>query len=125
MNRLVVSRPTFFGGDTLADFCLSNLFYDPVQKERTEWLNETDDTIELEIDVPGFEKSDIAIEYKDDILSIKAKHEENDRHNRHIERRFNVPAIDISKSSAEVQNGVLKLRLEKQAKAKSQTLKIK
>ncbi len=125
MNQLIYKNPTLRGGDSLMDYCLSNLFYDPPTLDRNNyWANETDNTIELEVDIPGFKKSEIEIDYKDNYLSIKATQKNKDDKSRQFERYFKIPNIDIKKSTANLINGVLNLSLEKQTSAKTQTLTI-
>ena len=83
-------------------------------------INETDDTITLTIDLPGFEKSDIKIDYIDDQLYIEAKSDQRNE----INQQYTIRNIDIKKSNAELKNGVLTLQLEKASAAKKQLLKI-
>lgn len=89
----------------------------------TNEINETQNTVEVTVDVPGFEKSEVSIDYKDDILQIQAK--KTDHNRREVNRRFMIPGIDLSSSSADLKNGVLYVQLEKLPEAKTQTLKIK
>lgn len=83
-------------------------------------INENNDTITLNLDVPGFEKKEISIDYKDDQLFIEAKSEERNE----IKHQYTVRNIDIKKSTAELNNGVLTLKLEKSSSAKKQVLTI-
>ena len=85
-------------------------------------INETDDTITLTVDVPGFDKSDIQIDYNDNQLLIQAKSDNESR--KAIKQQYTIPNMDIKKSSADLKNGVLTLHLEKVATAKKQQLKI-
>jgi HSP20 family protein len=83
-------------------------------------IKETDELVILSIDFPGFEKSDINIDYKDNQLYIQAKSDERSE----INHQYTVRNINIKKSSAELKNGVLELTLEKEGTAKKQILKI-
>ena len=78
----------------------------------------------LEADLPGFEKGDIKLDVKDDILTIKAERptetEKKDKDSRRIccersygsySRQFDVSGIDTDKISAKYENGVLKLTM--------------
>ena len=125
MNRLIYKNPLKLGGESLMDYCFSNLFYEPQNLEQDNyWYDESDNEITLEIDVPGFDKSEIDIDYKDNYLSIKANKNVTDSKKRHLEKCFKILNIDIKKSKANLENGVLKLNLEKQGTAKNQQLKI-
>ena len=89
MTRLVLRNPSsLFGGDLLSDLNLSNFFADPVTDLRRsryakETISETDSHITLELELPGYEKSEITIDYKDNILCIEAK-KENDTSKKRI-----------------------------------------
>lgn len=80
----------------------------------------------LEADLPGFEKGDVKLDVKDDILTIKAERhtetEKKDKDSRSIccersygsySRQFDVSGIDTDKISAKYENGVLKLTMPK------------
>ena len=80
----------------------------------------------LEADLPGFDKSDISVDVKDNILTIKASHKEDkdekddkgnyirrERLYGSFERSFDVTGIEESGISAAYDNGVLKLTLPK------------
>ena len=126
MKRLVLNNPSIFGGESLAEFALSNFFQDPVtfSSNNDYWVSESDDFIDFELDVPGFEKKDLIIEYKDNVLTIQANKESKKAQNRQLNRSFTVENIDINKSTADLEHGVLKLKLEKLGHSKKQTLKI-
>ena len=84
-------------------------------------LKETEESVILKIDLPGFEKSEIGIDYHDEEVIIHAKSEDRST----IKHRYNVGHIDIKESSAELKNGVLELTLKKSESAKKQVLKIR
>ena len=85
-------------------------------------IDETDDVITLNVDLPGFTKSEISIDYKDNQLEIKAKSADSKR--KEVTRNYAIKNIDIEKSAADLKNGVLKLTLEKVSESKKKTLKI-
>jgi HSP20 family protein len=105
---------------------LFNCFFDHrIFGQSSPWLNasETDSHVTLTIDVPGFKKSDIEIDYMNDQLVVRAK--SNDNHNRkEIQKIVDVPNVDIKKSTARLEDGVLTLVLEKSNQSKKQSLKI-
>ena len=102
----------FFDGKALAEF-------------NTDIIESGNNYI-LEADLPGFEKGDIKLDVKDDILTIKAERhtetEKKDKDSRSIccersygsySRQFDVSGIDTDKISAKYENGVLKLTMPK------------
>ncbi len=87
-------------------------------------IRKTEDGYMLEADLPGFEKKDIGIELKDDVLTIKAQRhsevEDNDKKENFVriersygsyERSFDVSGIDTDKITAKYENGVLSLKM--------------
>ncbi|RAP23967.1 hypothetical protein DID73_02025 [Candidatus Marinamargulisbacteria bacterium SCGC AG-343-K17] len=88
-------------------------------------IDETDTSVSLKIEVPGFEKSEIGIDYKDNQLVIHAKSSDETSERRDIKRQYTIRNIDIKKSTADLKNGILTLTLEKNEASKSQQLKIK
>ena len=104
----------FFDGKALAEF-------------NTDIIESGNNYI-LEADLPGFEKGDIKLDVKDDILTIKAEHKESEeeqakkgeyvrRERRYgsFARTFDVSGIDESGITAAYHNGILELTLPKQA----------
>ena len=90
-------------------------------------IRDTGDGYLLEADLPGFNKEDISLDLKDNILTIKATHEENkdekdengtylrrERRSGSFTRSFDVSGIDESGITAAYENGVLKLTLPKE-----------
>ena len=90
-----------------------------------ETVTESDSAISLTLEVPGFDKSDIGIDYKDNQLRIHAKTSDDSSQKREVKRQYTIRNIDIKKSSAELNNGILTLTLEKNEARKSEQLKIK
>ena len=81
----------------------------------------------LEADLPGFNKEDINLDLKDNILTISATHQEQsedkdekgtylrrERRYGSFQRSFDVTGIDAAGISAAYENGVLKLNLPKE-----------
>lgn len=80
----------------------------------------------LEIDIPGFKKEDIDIEYDNDYLTVKVEKkgfDENTEEKEYIkkersmyeqyERSFYIGSIDENKIKAKFENGILKLNIPK------------
>ncbi len=81
----------------------------------------------LEADLPGFNKEDINLDLKDNILTISATHQEQsedkdekgtylrrERRYGSFQRSFDVTGIDAAAITAAYENGVLKLNLPKE-----------
>jgi HSP20 family protein len=83
-------------------------------------IDETDDAYTIRVDVPGFKKSEISVEYDNTILSIHAKSDTNGRHE--LRFTYTVKSVDIKKSSANLDHGVLTLTLAKASDSKKQFL---
>ena len=116
---------SFFGTSDLAEF-------------KTDLVDEGDSYL-LEADLPGFDKKDIKLDIKDDVLTVKAerhsKTEEKDSQHKVIRRersygcysrQFDVSGIKTDEIKAKYDNGVLKLTLPKKEEEspKSKTLEI-
>jgi len=104
-------------------------------------VSETDKEFRLSIAAAGLEKSDFKLEAEDDILTISAEHEREDkdeqdgRYNRREynytrwSRSFSLPEnVDLDKINAEYKNGELKVVIPKRQmkepkKAKSISVK--
>lgn len=83
--------------------------------------------VNIEMDIPGYEKEDISIDVDDGILTIEASHEENnedDEKNYYrkerffgsFKRQFNVGDIDEKDIKAKFNNGVLTISFPKEEK---------
>lgn len=103
---------------------LVNTFWD--DRKMSVDIRDMDDHYEVKADLPGFEKSEIAIHYNNDILSIDAEHStENEvkddgrfvrreRATSAYHRQFAVPDIADEEIRATFENGVLTLTLPKE-----------
>ena len=100
----------------------------PTNKYR--W-DETDETYTLDIVMPGMTKKDIDLTFKEGVLSIKCKKEVDSDDTRFYgvktEQSFrNFPrAINADKVTAEMENGVLSIRMPKRESDKAKTIDIK
>ena len=105
-----------------------NFFGDtPLRAFRTD-IQDNGDSFELDAELPGFDKSDIAIDIDGDQLTIQAHHNtENDqkddqgnylRRERYFgsySRSFDISQINAESIEASYENGVLKLELPRKA----------
>ena len=87
-------------------------------------IRESDKDFTIETELPGFDKSEIAVSVKEGVLTVKAEHQTNDeqndngyirreRSNASVERSFEVSGVDAGAISAQFTNGVLTLTLPK------------
>ena len=89
-------------------------------------INETDDQYQVKVDVPGIDKQDVKLDYRDNVLSIKVQkdsfvdHEDqdqnivmNERHTGTLQRQYMLPNVAADKITASQADGVLKITLPK------------
>lgn len=102
---------------------------------RTNISQQQDGSYLLEAELPGFEKDNISIDLKDDVLTVSAsrKEEKEEKDKKYIRkeryegtfsRSFDVSGIDQENISAAYDNGVLKLTLPVKAEPKEEMRKI-
>lgn len=102
-------------------------------------LSETDNEIEVSMDLPGFQPNEIDVELHKDVLSIRGEHseekeekEEGRRYHR-IERRrgsfqrtVQLPAmVQEDKIDANFKDGVLTIKMPKSEESKSKKISVK
>jgi HSP20 family protein len=102
-------------------------------------VSETDKQIEVSLEMPGLERSDVEISLDDNILTIrgekKVEKEEDDKNkNYHVtERGYGVfyraiqlpPGIDPSQIQATMSNGILKITIPKPAQNEAKKIEVK
>lgn len=92
-------------------------------------VRETEDTYEVDIDLPGFKKDEISVDLKDGYLTVSAAKgldkDEQDKKGRYIRqeryagscsRSFYVGDVEPNDVSAKYEDGILKLSMPKQAR---------
>jgi HSP20 family protein len=99
-------------------------------------LYETDKELVVELDVPGFEEKDLALEVTDHTLTVKGERVQetedaertfhlHERLEKHFERSFTLPAdVDLNKVKATFEVGVLEVRVPKMEAAKPRKIEI-
>lgn len=87
--------------------------------------NVTEKEITVELDVPGFKKENVDIEVKGKQLNITAKTEDKSR-SRVLNKRYTLPyEVDLNKSVARLEDGVLILTLQRSEQDLPQKLLLK
>lgn len=106
-------------------------FTDMEQTLKTD-ISETDDQYQVKVDVPGIDKQDVKLDYRDNVLSIKVQkqsfvdHEDkdqnivmNERHSGTLQRDYALPNVAVDQIKAVQTDGVLAITLPKTAPADS------
>ena len=100
-------------------------------------VSETKDSLVCKVELPGMGQKDIQISLQENLLTIKGEkrqeQEEKDEHYHRVERSYGAftrslrlpVAVDASKVTATVKNGVLTVTLPKTPAAKGTTIPIK
>lgn len=92
-------------------------------------VRETENTYEIDVDLPGFKKDEITVDLKDGYLTISAAKgldkDEQDKKGKYIRqeryagacsRSFYVGDVEPDEVSAKYEDGILKLSMPKQSK---------
>jgi len=100
-------------------------------------IKENDEQYMMSVDVPGIDKKDIALKYRDGTLSIAVKRDSfsdesdsegnviaSERQTGSFGRQYALPDVDADKINARYENGVLHLTLPKQAAADTHHIEI-
>lgn len=108
--------------------------FDGSLKEMKSDIRETDKDYTLVIDVPGVDKKDMTIDYKDGILTVSAKRDSfsdesdsegnivaSERSYGRFARQYNFENVDRDGITAKCENGVLTIVLPKTEEEISQT----
>ena len=91
-------------------------------------VKDNGDSYDLTAELPGLKKEDIALNYKDNYLTISAQHEDSkdekddkgnyvrrERSTSSMSRSFYIDNIDDAKATASYENGVLSIHMPKSA----------
>ena len=130
--------PSIFGENLFDDLFRDDFGMFPVSRElygthaknmmKTD-VRETEDTYELDIDLPGFQKDELSVDLKNGYLTIRATKgldkDEQDKHGRYIRqeryagsmsRSFYVGDVPMEAVKARYADGILRLSLPKAEK---------
>ena len=133
--------PSIFSENLFDDFFNDNFGMFPVWNERNPLygkrtknlmktdVRETEDSYELDIDLPGFKKDEIDVDLKDGYLTISAakglNKDEQDKKGRYIRqeryagacsRSFYVGDVEPKDVSAKFEDGILRISMPKEPK---------
>ena len=133
--------PSIFGENLFDDFFNDSFGMFPVWNERSPLygkraknlmktdVRETEDSYELDIDLPGFKKEEVTVDLKDGCLTISAAKgldkEEQDKKGRYIRqeryagacsRSFYVGDVEPKDVSAKFEDGILRISMPKEPK---------
>lgn len=137
-NNQAVARNFFSFSDLINDFFGNENYCSDYNAIPEANISEDENKYQIELAVPGLEKTDIKVEIDKNILKIHHKSSEKKENENHgysrrefryneFTRTFIIPeSIDDSKVKAKYQNGILILELAKKQKSKvEQTREIK
>ena len=100
-------------------------------------ISEKDGAIIVRASLPGFEKEDIEVHVHDGVLSVKARHTDDqetvdehfyrrERRSGHLSRRVALPGVaDEAEVEAELKHGVLTLTVPQASQSKPKQIEIK
>lgn len=98
-------------------------------------ITENEKSYNIEVSAPGFEKNDFNVRIEDSMLTVSGEHktEKNEENKNFVRKEFNygsfsrsfnlVDLIDEEKIDAKYENGILKIELPKNEKAKAKNVK--
>jgi len=98
-------------------------------------ITENDKSYNIEVSAPGFEKNDFNVRIEDSMLTVSGEHkiEKNEENEKFVRKEFNygsfsrsfnlIDLIDEEKIDAKYENGILKIKLPKNEKAKAKNMK--
>ncbi len=118
MRNSLVRRPDPFSLEAFFD---DDLFWPKRMHERLDIYKEGNAMV-VEVELPGFAKEDINLDFNGDVLTIKAQHkEERQEDNRHYvmrsrsfesySRQLRIENIDSKAIEAAYEEGILKVKL--------------
>ncbi len=136
MSSIIPYRRSFLGPRTNTWF--DDFFSDAYSSVRTNLKLDVKDTgsaYTIDVDVPGVEKEDISLDLRDERLTISVTHsgENKDDTNNYIYRERTTSSLqrsvylddaDADNISAKLENGVLRIEVQKQEKKKIRSIEI-
>ncbi len=137
MNLVRFQNPRYSANRVLVDDLFNNLFRNDYhenyvrncQAKPATNIFETEKEFRIEVQLPGFAKEDVKLNYQNNLLSIKVEKEEKDNEENfkyvhrefgsyNFEKQYRLPkTIDVEKIGARFENGILVLQLPKKEEA--------
>ncbi len=123
-------NPLNFFNDTFESFFTP--YYEKLDFMKTD-ITERDEAFLLEVELPGFDKKDITVEYQDKYLNIKAERQVINAENEKVIRKersvscarnYYVGDIDETALKAKYENGILTVTIPKAQPKKNEKLGI-
>ena len=117
----MVPFSTRYGGSKIWDPFRE--FFGTVVRSAATDIRETDEAFVIDTELPGYDKSEISVNMKEGVLTVRAEHKgeacsddgyiRRERTCETVERSFEVSGIDTAAISAGYTNGVLTVTLPK------------
>ena len=128
-NNLFDEMDDFFNNRFFGDLCDTGLMeknFEPASGLMKTDVIEKENGYQLEAELPGFNKEDISIDLKNEVLTISASHNENkdekdengkyirrERRSSSYQRSFRTPGLKPEDIIAQYKNGVLTVNIPK------------
>ena len=105
----------------------------PVRDWRRLTVQETENALNVTLDVPGMNEKDLAVELHEDVLTIRGERKSEDKAEQKIlraaglkfEKSFSLPyKVDSEAATAAVKDGVLTITLPKTPEAKPRAIAV-
>lgn len=100
-------------------------FFKPAKHDMKSDVREVENGYEIDVEVPGFNKNEVIVDYNDGYITVSAKHETNNEQKKQgkyvhqertyssLERSYYVGNVDKSKINAKLNDGLLTISLPK------------
>ena len=96
----------------------------PIVQRKGYFVEEKDNSFELEILAPGFKSSEVSVEVNGDFLIIEGKDSDSHWADDFV-KKFKLPShVNSEKISASVENGILKVSLLKKKESLPKKIKV-
>ena len=111
------NRMDDFFGDVFNDF-FKPVFYDEKSENMRTDIKELENSYEMEVEMPGFDKKDIQVSFNDGYVTVSANKEEKEEDEKN---GYYVGEVDEKQIKAKYENGVLTVNIPKEAPKKIET----
>tara|TARA_Y100001951_G_C11265855_1_gene255459 strand:+ start:57 stop:458 length:402 start_codon:yes stop_codon:yes gene_type:complete len=119
MSSLIVKRPKYRNNSDFVSHLMETtenifkpLFGEDLRRGAFHSFLEDGDKYFLEVDLPGYDKKDVDLSVKGDILTLKAQREGRAGETLEVDRDYTIPPkARVSKVSASLKDGILLIEL--------------